>query len=76
MRIVGLTREQLQRDVSEAVSRLALGRTQAVPSPVPAERVTPWELLPAQLCHILLLLLPLLQDVLEQTAPLCKINRE
>lgn len=62
MKIVGLTRKQLRRDVNEAGSSLALGRIQAVPSPVPAHtqghtgvdthRCTEphTEPLPAQLC--------------------------
>lgn len=62
MKIVGLTRDQLQKDVNEAWSSLGVGRIQAAPSPAPAHKQkhaeTHTHTLPAQPCN--LLLLPLL----------------
>lgn len=51
MKIMGLTREHVQTDASEAESPLALGKTQTAFSPGPTERDTHWEL-PAQLCDV------------------------
>lgn len=79
MKIVGLTREQLQKDVNEAGSSLALGRIQAAPSPAPAHTQTHAEThTQNQHSHAICSCSPslLLQDLQEKTAQLCKINRE
>lgn len=82
MKIVGLTGDQLQKDVNEAGSSLAVGRIQAAPSPAPAHTRTHAETHTHARCqhsHATICSCSpslLLQGLQEKTAPHCKINRE